>query len=323
MHDHERDPTGPADAREDRDVRLAAALDDGDLRPVGIVAEGGEDRRQDELFRPALDEDRRAREEELAPLGVELAHDPEGLVGVERLRLDDVRASPGRVADEDELLQPRDVEEGGRVRRVDDLVAFGRQRAQPAVEVPLRVGTKEELGLLDQEGDAADAGFLARVDACDERRCARRVRSELGRVAEAGPEAFDRLAGVVGEPTQLEKGARPLGRPEKDDGRRPAATGARPLCRLGGEADAAAVGEPCLDGHGHLAARNVPAVGRRRGWVEQRLNGAEEVRLPRARLADEGSHRAERQLDVARRAIRAHSDGLEEGHRATLAADGV
>ena len=84
MHDDARD-TGPlADLDEERQVRLAAALDDRDLLAVGVVAERPEDEREGDFLGHALDEDRRPREKELGALRVELAHDAKRIVDVDR-----------------------------------------------------------------------------------------------------------------------------------------------------------------------------------------------------------------------------------------------
>jgi plasmid stability protein len=87
------------------------------------VTERTEDEREDELLRTPLDEERRPGQEELAALGVELAERPEALVGGKRLRLEDRRPARRAVLDQRKLLEPGDVEEGGGVGRVDDLVA--------------------------------------------------------------------------------------------------------------------------------------------------------------------------------------------------------
>ncbi len=130
-----------------------------DRSPVDVVSEREEHGRKHELLRAALDEHRRARKEELVPLRVELADDPEG----RRRRRAAGAASPGSrqatVLHEDELLQAADVEERRRMRRVDDLVVGECKRAQEAVEVALGLGAKEELRLLDEQEDAGEAGL--------------------------------------------------------------------------------------------------------------------------------------------------------------------
>ena len=154
VDDDEGDAAGLADAGEDRDVRLPAALDDRDLGPVGVVAERGEDGREDELLRAALDEDRRAGEEELAPLASNSLTIRNASSASSGSGPDDVRAALGIVSDEHELLEAGNVQEGGRVRRVEHLVPRGGELAQAAIEVALRVRPQEELGLLDDEHDA-------------------------------------------------------------------------------------------------------------------------------------------------------------------------
>ena len=74
----------PADLHEQGQVRLATALDDRDLLTVRVVAERMEDERERHLLGHPLDEDHRAREEELGPLGVELTQDAERVLDVDR-----------------------------------------------------------------------------------------------------------------------------------------------------------------------------------------------------------------------------------------------
>ena len=318
VDDHERNAACLADPCEDRDVGLAAALDDRDLVAVGIVTERGEDRRQDELLRPALDEDHRARKEELASLGVELAHDPERLVGLERLGLDDVRPAGGAVANEDELLEPGDVEERGRVRRVENLVPVGREAAQPPVEVALSLRPQEQLGLLDEKDGAGHAGFTARPYGGQQGRGPGSVRLRLARLAERSAEEPDGVLETSGLAVEVEERSRARGGREKEHGRRAAPSRLRLLGWTGPELDSLSVREPCLDGHRAGPSAHVLGAGRR-GRIEQRPDGPQERRLAGARLADERRHGAERELDIACGAVCAHTDGLEQGHRATLA----
>ena len=125
------------------------------------------------------------REEELAALGIELAQHAEALVGGKRLGLDDRGAAPRFVLDERELLEASDVEEGGGVGRVEDLVAGGQRTTEQPVEVALRLRAQEQLWLLDQEHDPAFMGateLLDRVHECSGGRRRRRqsVASEIG-----------------------------------------------------------------------------------------------------------------------------------------------
>ena len=122
VHSDERDPGGPADAREERDIRLAAALDDRDRLAVDVVPERREHEREHQLLSQALDEHDRAGEEELAARSVELGHHPEVVVSGNGLGLEGMRPGTRTALDEDELVHPRHVEEGRRVRRVDDLI---------------------------------------------------------------------------------------------------------------------------------------------------------------------------------------------------------
>ena len=120
------------------------------------MAERVEDERERHLLRHPLDEDRRAREEELGPLGVELAHGAERVVDVDRPQPLDRRHAQVVTADEIHLLERRDVEQARRVRREEDLVpALGEPVDEP-VEVAMPLRGEEELGLLDREDDALD-----------------------------------------------------------------------------------------------------------------------------------------------------------------------
>ena len=127
VDDDVRDARPPADLDEERQVRLAAALDDRDLLAVRVVAERVEDERERDLLGHALDEDRRAREEQLAALRVELAHDPERVVDVDRAQPLDRGDAELVAADEVDLLERGDVEQARRVRREEDLVAARRR----------------------------------------------------------------------------------------------------------------------------------------------------------------------------------------------------
>ena len=70
-------------------------------------------------------------------------------------RLEERRPRVERVTHERELLDPVDAQEDRCVRRVEDLVALLRERAQQTVEVALRVRAQVELGLLDEHDEAA------------------------------------------------------------------------------------------------------------------------------------------------------------------------
>ena len=115
-------PQALADAREERHVALAAALEHEDPLLVGVDAERVEDERERQLLGAALDEHGAAREEELGAVAVELRERAEALGLGQRLGLEERRAAGRRVADERELLEPVDAEEDRRVRRVEDLV---------------------------------------------------------------------------------------------------------------------------------------------------------------------------------------------------------
>ena len=310
VDDDEGDAAGLADAGEDRDVRLPAALDDRDLGPVGVVAERGEDGREDELLRAALDEDRRAGEEELAPLRVELAHDPERLVRLERLRPDDVRAALGIVSDEHELLETGDVQEGRRVRGVEHLVPRGGELAQAAIEVALNVRPEEELGLLDDEHDAGDVRLATGLECRDERAGAGGLGGARVVLLRSSLEAPRRLSSAR---ARLHEPPAPQAGGEEDDRRRALALCAR-LRRTGAKRDLPAVDELRLDRDRPVlvTADVVTLDGRRR--IEERPHGAQEVRLAGARLADQRRDWAELELDVRGGAVRADPDTPEQRH---------
>src|SRR5581483_2760513 len=155
VDDDVRNLAGVADADEERDVALAAALEHEDPLLVDVDAERLEDEREDQLLRPSLDEHRTAGEEQLRAVAVELGEDAEGLGLGERFRLEELRTAVPAVPDERQLLEPVDAEEDGGVRRVEDLVALLREPAQDAVKAPLRVGAEIQLRLLDQQHEAA------------------------------------------------------------------------------------------------------------------------------------------------------------------------
>ena len=111
MHDNIRNPARVADAREERDVALAAALQHDDALLVGLHAERLEDEREDELLGAAFDEQRGSREEELGAVAVELGQDPECLGLCERRRLKQRGPSLRVVTYESELLHPVDAQE--------------------------------------------------------------------------------------------------------------------------------------------------------------------------------------------------------------------
>ena len=96
------------------------------------MAERAEDERQRHLLGAALDEQRRPREEELAPLGVQLAERAEARRGRQRLGMDDRRALRRAPLHERELVEPADVEERGRVGRVEHLVPAPRRTSAAA-----------------------------------------------------------------------------------------------------------------------------------------------------------------------------------------------
>ena len=161
-----------ADADEQPQVRLAAAVHDGHLLAIHVIAERAEHERERELLGAALHEQRSAREEQLAALRVDLAERAEALLRAQRLRLDDARARARAVLDQRQLLQAPHVQERRLVRGVDDLVAALRERPQEPVEVALSLRSQEQLGLLDQQYEPPLARLAHRLHAAHQRSCA-------------------------------------------------------------------------------------------------------------------------------------------------------
>ena len=127
VHDDVRDAAVVADAREERHVALAAALEHEHALLVGLDAERVEDEREVSFsVRPSTRSAARARKE-LRAVAVELRERPEALGLGERLRLEERRPAVGGVAHERELLHPVDAQEDRCVGRVEDLVAALRE----------------------------------------------------------------------------------------------------------------------------------------------------------------------------------------------------
>jgi len=108
--------------RASRGKFVAATLDDRDRLPVDVIAQRGKDERQHEFLGQPFNEHDRACEKELTACGVELGHHTKVLVCWYGLRLERARFLARKAFDEHELVQPRDIEEGRRVRRVDHLI---------------------------------------------------------------------------------------------------------------------------------------------------------------------------------------------------------
>ena len=173
MDDDVRDVARVGDAREERHVALAAALEHEDPLLVGVDAERVEERAGTSSFsvRPSTRTAQRARKSSARSLSnSESARNALRLR--ERLGLVERRAAGRRVADERELLELVDAEEDRRVRRVEDLVPLLRERAQDAVEVPLRMRAEVELRLLDQEHEVAEVRGEQALHARHEREAA-------------------------------------------------------------------------------------------------------------------------------------------------------
>ena len=132
VDDDVRDAAGVGDAREERHVALAAALEHEDPLLVRVDAERVEDERERELLGATLDEHGAARQEELGAVAVELRQRAEPLGLGQRLGLEERGPAVGGVPDERELLELVDAEKDRRVGRVEDLVARLRERPQEA-----------------------------------------------------------------------------------------------------------------------------------------------------------------------------------------------
>jgi len=118
--------------------------------------------------RSCLDEEHGARQEDFGAIGVELREHPEGLLLRQRLRLQQPCACSLVVANEHEVGQRVDAEEGRSVGRVEHLVAHGEAAEQPA-QVTLRGRAEVELRLLDEDDEPADACIGQRRDRSDQR----------------------------------------------------------------------------------------------------------------------------------------------------------
>src|SRR5207248_11350391 len=100
-----------ADARKERHVALAAALEDDDPLLVGLDVERLEHEWKRQLLRATLDEQGGAREEELGAIAVELGERAERLRLRQRVGLEQRRADVGGMSDERQLLEAVDAEE--------------------------------------------------------------------------------------------------------------------------------------------------------------------------------------------------------------------
>ena len=193
--------------------------------------------------------------------------------------------------DERELVEPPDVEERGRVRRVEHLVPGLGERPQQPVEVALRLRRQEELRLLDQQHEAALAALAEAL------RPPRRARPQAPPTTT--PSRRPGTAVPAGSAT------RP---PERSDAGRNTTGSAGPRRAAGpGGLVSSTISSPSAS-----VALSRIAVAVRRGQVARRGSGVlvvqqhpdrrEHVRLADARPADERAHRPGREADRARRA---------------------
>ena len=153
MDDDVRHVAGVADAREQRNVPLTAALEDENPFLVRLDPERVEHERKRHLLGAPFDEEDGPREEELCAVAVELGKHAERLRLLQRLRLEERRPLVSPVPHDRKVLDPVDAEEHGRMRRVENLVAALPERAKHAEEVPLRMRAEVELGLLDEQDE--------------------------------------------------------------------------------------------------------------------------------------------------------------------------
>jgi hypothetical protein len=304
-----RDAARVGDAREERHVALAAALEHEDSLLVGVYAERVEDERERELLRPSLDEDRTAGEEELRAIAVELGERAEGLGLRERLRLEERRSARRRVADERELLELVDAEKDRRVGRVEDLVSRLGERAEESVEMALRVRAEIELGLLDQEHEVAEIRGHEPLHARDEREPAVRrgpVMVGRGRQQELGDLGRSAPGGGCDHRPRAEV------RGQEEHGRRSRPVEVERVGRTGVEEDRSLrhVGFEADPSPGSVAGHVVD--GRRRGGgLQQCPDRREHGGLAARRLADECADGAGRELELAGRAIPLDRDASE------------
>ena len=171
------------------------------------------------------------------------------------------------------------------------------------MQVPLRGRAQVELGLLDQDHEAADACVDERRDRADERQPAVLGSSRFAHDADralrrrsvgASSDVGRRLAGknsAGGAPSRFRLSV--AGRPRVEEERPP------PTVRL--------------DVDARVPVRDVVAGRHRRRRLEQRPDRGEHGRLARRRLADEHAHRARLR---ARRRARRDSRGSRRGRGA-------
>ena len=275
VDDHERNPGPLADLDEERQVRLAAALDDRDLLASASWPSAWKTNGR-VIFSVIPSTRIAAREKKSSERSASNSHMTRNAssTSIGRSRSTAVTPSSSRVtrltsSSAATLSRP------GRVRGEEDLVAaLGEPSDEPA-EIAVRVRGEEQLRLLDREDDARGLGRagLEPADEGDARR--RRARERL---------ADRRVHGLRGRRAarrRHEVAAAKRGR-EVDDRRRAGAVVER---------DRATVGERRLDrelalAEGYVGRREVEAR------VEQGTEGEEHVRLAGARLADERADRA-------------------------------
>jgi hypothetical protein len=194
--------------------------------------------------------------------------------------------------DERELLEAPHVQEGGRVRRVEDLVAGRGELAQEPVQVPLGLRPEIELRLLDQKHEPTHAGSAPAFDGLDEgdRRAGRRPSGGAG--VEGADEELRRLRrDPVSTLGPLDEGACALRTAQEEDGEARPASPRR--LRWGGiQRDLLSGAEVRGDPDRALATDRDVLRRRCRGVrVEQSPDCSQHVGLADVRLADKRAER--------------------------------
>ena len=202
------------------------------------------------------------------------------------------------------------------MRRVEDLIPAPCQLPQQAEEVPLGVRAEVELGLLDQQHEAAEVGGEETLHPHHELEPAvgcRPVMRGDGRLEEPGHVCRrprrgrdERTRAQVRREEQHRRRAGPVevqrvGRARVEEDR--AAT-----LDLRLEVDAPTQGDP----------RHVVDRRRRRRSFEQRPDRRQHRRLPARRLTDERADRTRLEVELVRCAIATDRDSLERGHRLSV-----
>jgi hypothetical protein len=312
VNDDVRDRARAAEAREERDVALPTALENENPLLVRLDPERVEDERERQLLGAAFDEQHRPREEDLGAVGVELGEHAERLGLLERVGLEERRALVARMPDERQILDAIDAQEDRRVRRVEDLVAALGERAQQTEEMPLHVRAQVELGLLDQQHEAAQARRHEALHAHHELQspvCLGPVMLGVRRLEELGH------VGGAGAGGGSDERARAEVRRKEEHRRCTGAVEVERVRRARVEEDRRVLLQPSLEVD--APRRPTRDVVDRRRWcrrLEQRPDRRQHGRLPARRLADEDAHRPGLELELPCCAVPLDQDPAERGH---------